>query len=235
MLKDINDIYGNPLVATDGKIGHVKDFYFDDESWIVRYLVVDTGSWLPGRQVLLSPQAFDGLGKNGDPLHVNLTKEKIANSPSIESRHPVTRQQERDYYRYYGWPAYWDGGGMWEIGGLPVPSHPAARDNLSKKVHDSLEGNHQLLSTRSVTEYDIKASDGLLGSISGFLVDHLSWAIADLVVESGPWYSGKQILISPSAVKRICYTKSEVMVKVNRSNVQRNLEDEVAKPAFSLS
>lgn len=183
MLREINDIYGNSLVATDGKIGHVKDFYFDDESWIVRYLVVDTGSWLSGRQVLLSPQAFDGFGKIGDML-------------------PVFPQQ-------------------------------AARDNLPKETDDSLDHAHPQ-STRSVTEYDIKASDGLLGCVCGFLVDHKSWAIADLVVESGPWYSGKNILISPSAVKRISYAKSKMLVKPTRATRQRTLEDEVAKPAFCL-
>lgn len=233
MLKDINDIYGIQLVATDGNIGHVKDFYFDDTSWIVRYLVVDTGSWLPGRQVLLSHHAFDGFGKNGDALPVKLTKDQIEDSPMIEPHYSVTRQQELNYYRYYGWPAYWERGSMWEVGGIPVPSQTAATDILLKEVHDPLV-NNQLQSTRLVTEYDIMASDGLLGSVRGFLVDHKSWAIADLVVESGPWYSGKHILISPSSVKRISYAKSEVLVKLNRANVQRTLEDEIAKSAFCI-
>lgn len=231
MLKDINDIYGTQLVATDAKIGQVNDFYFDEKNWIVRYLVADSGSLVPGRQVLLSPHAFNGFGKNGDALPVNLTKVQIENGPSIESHDQVTRQQERDYYHYYGWPAYWEGG-TWDLGAYQVLSRPAAADNPPDGIDDPLEDNH-LRRTRSVNKFDIEGRDGLLGSISGFLVDHKSWAIADLVVDSGPWYSGRRILISPTSVKRICDTKSEIAVNHTRAGIQRTLEDEVAKPVYA--
>ncbi|MEO5711867.1 MAG: PRC-barrel domain-containing protein [Luteolibacter sp.] len=227
MLRNINDIYGTQLAATDGTIGHVKDFYFDDGNWMVRYLIVDTGSWLTGRQVLLSPHAFDGFGPDGEVLRVNLTREQIENSPSIESHRPVTRQHERDYYQYYSWPAYWETSGMWGIGGLPVLTPPV---EIKAEV-DPLDDIH-LRSTRAVTGYGIKAAGGTLGTVSGFMVDHKSWAIADLVVETGHWYSGKQILISPAAVLGISYGGSEVSVKLTRADIKRTREDEAAKLAF---
>lgn len=232
MLKNINDIYGTTLAATDGNIGQVKDFYFDDVSWIIRYLIVDTGSWLPGRQVLLAPHAFDGFGPDGDTLAVHLTKEQIENSPSIESHRPVTRQHEKDYYHYYSWPAYWDSTGLWGIGGLPVLAPALVMDEEESRQQGSIDDVH-LRSTRSTAGYEIEATDGILGSVTGFLVDHKSWAIADLIVETGHWYAGKQILISPSSVKSISYVESTVSVKLTREDIHRTLEDKVAKAALS--
>ncbi len=228
MLRNISDIYGSQLAATDGIIGHVKDFYFDDETWMVRYLIVDTGSWLTGRQVLLSPHAFDGFGPDGEALKVNLSKDQIENSPYIESQRPVTRQQEREYYQHYNWPAYWETSGILGIGAMPILT-PAVE---TRSDADPIDDIH-LRSTRAVTGYDIKATDGTLGTVSGFMVDHKSWTIADLVVETGHWYSGKQILISPLSVLGISYANSEVSVKLTRAEIELTREDEVAKLALA--
>lgn len=230
MFRNINDIYGTKLAAKDGAIGQVKDFYFDDQNWNIRYLVVDTGSWLPGRQVLLAPHAFDGFGPDGEDLSVRLTKDQIENSPSIESHLPVTRRHERDYYHYYSWPAYWEGSGIWGVGGSPVLSPPLILEDLQDQDHDPLDDVH-LRSTKSVAGYEIEATDGSLGYITGFLVDHKSWVIADLVVEAGHWYSGKQILISPAEVRGIRSEESKVTVKLTRADIQRTREDEEAAAA----
>ena len=90
MIRSSHPLYNDQLGASDGEIGHVKDFYFDDQSWIVRYLVADTGSWLTGRQVLLSPHAISSLYQPGKLVLVNLTKQQIENSPSIELHKPVS-------------------------------------------------------------------------------------------------------------------------------------------------
>ena len=115
MLRSVKQLYGDKLGALDGEIGHVKDFYFDDQSWAVRYLVADTGSWLSGRKVLISPHALGSFEQAGKVLRVNLTRKQIENSPPIESHKPVSRQYEEDYYRYYGWPYYWQGDGLWGL------------------------------------------------------------------------------------------------------------------------
>src|SRR5664279_986053 len=125
MLRSISQLYGNKLAASDGEIGHVKDFYFDDQNWVVRYLVVDTGSWLLGRKVLISPHAFGRLHQAGKLLQVNLTRKQIEDSPSIESHKPVSRQYEEEYHRYYGWPFYWLGDGLWGMSGFPILESPA--------------------------------------------------------------------------------------------------------------
>ena len=132
MLRNTRQLYGRKLQASDGEVGQVKDFYFDDSSWAVRYLVADTGSWLSGRQVLLPPHAFE-YGRFGtteddsSPIRVNLTRKQIENSPSIASDLPVSRQYEMEYHRYYGWPEYWQDSGTWGMVGSPIlmPPPPA--------------------------------------------------------------------------------------------------------------
>ncbi len=125
MLRSTKQLYGDTLGASDGEIGHVKDFYFDDQNWAIRYLVADTVSWLAGRKVLISPHSLGRLDQAGKVLRVNLTRKQIEDSPSIESHKPVSRQYEEEYYRYYGWPYYWQGDGLWGLSGFPVLELPA--------------------------------------------------------------------------------------------------------------
>src|ERR1700721_3737798 len=119
MLRSIKQLYGKALDTTEDDIGHVKDFYFNDQLWVVRYLIADTGSWLSGRLVLISPHAFCKFHQDGESLLVNLPREPIENSPAIDSHKPVSRQYAEEYYRYYGWPVYWVGSGMRGGGGAP--------------------------------------------------------------------------------------------------------------------
>jgi uncharacterized protein YrrD len=86
--------------AHDETIGKVKDVYFDDRHWTVRYLVVSTGSWLTGRQVLLSPYALVTVNDHEQNIVANLTKKQIEDSPSLNSDKPVSRQFEESYYGY---------------------------------------------------------------------------------------------------------------------------------------
>ena len=225
MLHNIKELYGNKLVALDGDIGHVKDFYFDDKTWVIRYLVADTGSWLTGRLVLLSPHAFGKLDQYEKTLHVKLHQKQIQDSPSIESHLPVSRQYEEEYYRYYGWPAYWDGGGMWGLGGYPVVMPPPLP---VPPVHHPRADLH-LQSTRAVTGYHIQTADGTIGHVSGMMVDDRSWAIRDLVVETGHWYSGKEILFSPGKIERISYEESKVFVNLTKADIQRTAEHDLVK------
>ena len=228
MLQNIKQLYGNKLAADDGDIGHVKDFYFDDESWVVRYLVADTGSWLTGRLVLLTPHAFGKLDQNEKTLHVKLHKKKIQDSPSIELHKPVSRQYETDYYAYYGWPTYWDGNAMWGIGGYPVVLPPSKKEMESQKKYHHRDDKH-LRSMQEVIGYNIQSVDGEIGHVSNFLVDDKSWAIHELVIETGHWYSGKEILIPTSKVKRISYEEAKVFVSLTKADIQQTAENAISQ------
>lgn len=100
MLRSIRQLYGKTLGTSDGDVGHVKDFYFDDQQWVVRYVIAETGTWLLRRLVLISPDAFGNFSPEANSLLVNLTRQQIENSPVIESQKPVSRQHEEEYYGY---------------------------------------------------------------------------------------------------------------------------------------
>jgi len=214
MLHSIQQRYGEKLRATDGEIGHVKDFYFDDKTWTIRYLVADTGGWLSGRQVLISPHALGHLYHNGKVLLVNLTREQIEKSPSIDEHKPVSRQHEEEYHRYYGYPYYAETWPLWGLATYPIvaPPPPAA----AGKTHGV---DSHLRSTRVVKGYKVKASDGAIGEVADFLISGRNWVLREMLVESGHWYSGKGIQIPTENISRISYNESTVYVDAAKAAI----------------
>jgi hypothetical protein len=225
MFRSIKQLYGDKLGALDGDIGHVKDFYFDDQNWAVRYLVADTGIWLTSRQVLLSPHALGSLDQAGKVLRVKLTRKQIEGSPSIEWHKPVSRQYEEEYYRYYGWPYYWQGDGLWGMSGFPIlelpakplPGEQAFADN---RKHEGADAH--LRSAQAVNGYHIKASNGMSGHVCDFMMDDKNWAIDQLVIKIGHRFSGKEVRIPVGKVGRISYEESTVFVNLTKEVVEQS-------------
>jgi sporulation protein YlmC with PRC-barrel domain len=227
-LENTRELYGDKIAALDGNIGHVRDFYFDDNIWVIRYAIADTGSWLPGRLVLLSPHAFGKLDQHKKTLHINLQRIQIENSPPIESQKPVSRQYEADYYSYYGWPVYWSGGGLWGLTGYPGIRPPSEAEVESLRRYHHRDDKH-LRSAQEVTGYHIETAGGEIGRVSGFMVDDRSWAIPELVVEAGRWYSGKEIRIPTDKVDRISYSDSKVVVSLTKADIEKTTENHLAR------
>lgn len=234
MLQNIKTLHGKKLAASDGDIGHVSDFYFDDTSWAIRYLVANTGNWLTGRLVLISPHSLGHPATDADTLPVHLTRAQIENSPPIETDKPVSRQYELAYYHYYGWPTYWDGGGAWGLGNAPalLPFSPAERAAM---VESHAQDDPHLRSVQAVTGYSIQASDGELGTARGFMVDDQTWIIGELVAETGHWYAGKEILIPTRRITHISYEESKIFVNLTKADLQSTGENEVATGGGSNS
>jgi uncharacterized protein YrrD len=232
MYQKIKELYGKKLSATDGHIGHVTDFYFDDKTWTIRYLVVDTGAWLTGRMVLLTSHAFGpSFGKSEtepDLLTVNLTRKQIEDSPSIDTQRPVSRQYELEYYRYYGWPAYWEAGGMLGVAGFGAPELTPIPEKPSHHEHNQKDDIH-LRSTQSITGYNIQATDGAIGSVSGFMVDGRNWLIREIVVETGHWLARKEILLLPINIERISYEDSTVTINLTKEDLKQTMTNDVAQ------
>ncbi len=207
MLHSIEQRYGEKLRASDGEIGHVNDFYFDDNTWTVRYLVADTGGWLTGRRVLISPEALGHLYPNGKVLLVNLTREQIEKSPAIFEHEPVTRQQEEEFHRHYGYPYYAQSWPLWGLANYPIaaPLAPLTETQKQKRAADA-----HLRSTRAVAGYSVEASDGAIGEVADFMIDGRTWIIPEIVVECGHWYSGKRITIPTGKVSGISYDDGTV-------------------------
>lgn len=245
MLQSIKQLYGRKLGASDGDIGQVKDFYFDDRNSAVRYVVVDTGKWLPGRQVLLSPHAFGSPTPAEKVMLVNLTRKQIADGPAMETHKPVSRQYEEDYHRFYGWPYYWEGDGLWGgTRGSPILEVPYDFFPGNQKAADSKPKNADtdLRSTQAVSGYHLQATDGIIGYVCDFLMDDTTWAITQLVVKTGHRFTGKEVQVPMNLVERISYKESTVHVKIDKEAVGRCAEHRLdptgaalpAPPALAL-
>lgn len=228
MIYKAKQLYGKKLGARDGDIGRVKDIYFDDTHWAIRYVVADTGSWLSGRQVLLSPRAFERLEEDEGALLINLTRKQIEDSPSIETHRPVSRQYEAEYYNYYGWPVYWVGDGFGGLGGFSGAISVPAKDGERHHGHNQRDDVH-LRSTRAVTGYHIQTAGGLVGRVHDFAIDDQTWSISEVVVETGHWFAGREILISPRSIGGISYEQSTVFVNLTKEDIQRTADDTLAK------
>jgi hypothetical protein len=230
MLRRFHDLRSYTIGATDGDIGSVDDVYFDDLGWTVRYLVADTGTWLSGRKVLLSPAALRGFDPTGMRVRTDLTRRRIEESPSIDTQRPVSRQHETEFLSYYGYSPYWTGPYRWgasaypypEVGVLPpVTEHPvqsrvaeelAARERQSRDEH--------LRSARAVSGYGIRATDGDLGHVEDFLIDEQDWAIRYLIVDPRSWWPGPHVLIGTDWVRGVSWDESVVEVDVTRDAVR---------------
>jgi hypothetical protein len=219
MLRLAKDLKGYKLSARDGDIGKAEEFYFDDRSWAVRYLIADTGGWLGGRQVLISPYALDPARKDDHVIPVDLTKKQIENSPSLLTDKPVSRQYEFQYYSFYGWPAYWDGPLMWGNSAYPLRQGRWSATTRHKKSDDP-----HLRSTKDVTSRTIQAQDGEIGHVSDFVVDDEDWAIRYLIVDTHNWWPGKKVLISTQWIERISWEESKVFINLSRDAIKGSPE-----------
>jgi hypothetical protein len=212
--------------ATDGELGTVDQFLFDDETWAIRYLTVETGGWLGGRPVLISPISIIRTDWGAKQLDVALTKKQVENSPDINTHQPVSRQHEAEYLGYYGYPDYWGGPYLWGSAfypaGLAIPttaSTEATADRIRKESTDS-----HLRSTDAVTGYGIEAADGEIGHVAGFVVDDEAWAIRYIEVATRNWWPGKKVLVSPAWIERVSWTDSKVYVGLTREAIRNGPE-----------
>ena len=228
MLQSIKQLYGNKLGAADADIGQVKDFYFDDHHWAIRYVVAETGNWLTGRLVLLSPHAFGCIYPLGQAMLVNLTRKQIEEAPSIDTHKPVSRQYEEEYHRYYGWPCYWEGDGLWGgMRGFPVLEVPPKFASVQPPAATgpkTARPDAQLRSTQAVNGYHLQATDGVVGHVCDFLMDDKSWAINQLVIKIGHRFTGKEVKVPVSKVSHISYDESKVFLKMTTDEVERSPE-----------
>ncbi len=222
MLRSIKHSIGYRLGASDGDIGHVKDFYFDDKHWAVRYVVADTGSWISGRLVLISPHAFASLPQAGKVLPVNLNRKQIENSPAIESHKPVSRRYEEEYYQYYDWPYYWHGDAVWGMSGFPILSKKSKRFRGEPSTTTAAKQERvdvHLLSAQAVLGYQIQAGAEIVGQVTDFIMDEESWVIRYLVVNIGRRFSGKKVLLEPSVVDRTSWDESKMFVNMSKEAI----------------
>jgi hypothetical protein len=216
MLRSLDELRGYTIVGTDGDCGDAKDFLFDDVHWIVRYVVVDTGKWLPGRKVLISPFAVQDTDWAKRKISVSLSREQIEKSPGLDVDEPVSRQKEQELIDYYGWKPYWAPGGV--VGGAPVPPVPS-REAVAQS---ETEGNLCLRSAHEVNGYHIHARDGEIGHVADFIADIPSWQIRYMVVDTRNWLPGRKVLVSPLWTDNVKWADREVQVDMTQEEIKNS-------------
>ena len=224
MLRKISELRGYAIQAVDGMVGKASDFYFDDEHWTIRYLVIDTGTWLADRKVLISPTAVGPPTWAGDMLPLSLSKAEVQNSPDIDTRKPVSRQQEAVYFGTGAHPRYRGGDGLWGMGAYPGLLTTEQRFDAVMRDGRQYAGRRtsddiHLRSCGSVTGHRIHATDGDLGHVEDFLIDERTWAIHYLIVATGNWWGSRQVLIPPTWVERVNWSDATVSVGLTRQAV----------------
>lgn len=226
MLRNSSEINGYTIGATDGQLGKVTDFLFDDDTWLVRWLVIDTGSWLAGRKVLLPPSVLSHFSPVNDQFSVRLTKQQIKDSPGVDTDLPVSRQIETNTYDYYGWNPYWSsglymGGYGWGGGSMPPAAYGESLRRAQEIAAEEQEDNDlHLRSVNAVTGYHIHANDGEIGHVADFLVDDAEWGIHYIVVNTKNWWPGKKVLVSPRSIKEIDWNSRLVNLNVSRQRLK---------------
>ena len=236
MLRRVEEVYGLDIEASDGDAGTVSDLYFDDQDWIVRYLVVDTGGWLGGRRVLISPVAVAETRWDERELRVRLTKSQVEHSPDIDLDRPVSRQQIIDLHEYYGWPAYW--GGSMTMGTATPGVYPmimAGIDEVEEEMREEgpsekYRGDPHLRSARVVSGYDIHAVDGEIGHVADYLVDDKAWVIRYLLVDTRDWLPGRTVLVSPQWIERVDWAETAVHVALTKVEIETSPEYDPENP-----
>lgn len=225
MLRSVKHLQRFRIVARDGELGSVDEFYFDDQRWTIRYLVVDTGRWLPGRRVLISPYSVRSVDWIEEAVLLSVTREMVKNSPHVDTHKPVSRVQEAAYLGYYGYPWYWAGAGVW--GPAPFPAAAAAptaaEDRAlaeAAKEEARAKGDTRLRSSKEVIGYHLEAADGGLGHVEDFLVEDRSWTIRYIVVDTRNWWFGKHVLVPPDWAREISWSDRKVYVDLARQAVK---------------
>ncbi len=240
MLRSIRKMEGHTIAATDGEIGKVHDILFDDRHWTVRFLVVDTGTWLTGRRVLISPVAFSGVDWQTGNIELRLTRDQIETSPDVDTEKPVSRQHEREHFRHFGWPFYWGGTNIWGVGVTPselaiAAEYPGVMPAAAEEREGGLgigggDADRHLRSAREMMKYRLEAMDGTLGNVNDLLIDDEGWNICYLAVGTGEWFVGEHVLLSPKWIERVNLEQQKVYTDLTREEVRRGPVWDSRKP-----
>jgi uncharacterized protein YrrD len=222
MLRSVKELYNYVLKAEDGEIGRCKDFLFDDEHWTVRYMVANTGKWLPRRKVLISPISLDKPDWNSSLFPVRLTKKMIEDAPDLDEDAPVSRQYEISWGQHYRWPYYWGGSYAW--GAVPYPG-PLYNERIEENENIEADaGDDHLRSAREVTGYSIQAPDDEIGHVEDFIIDDQTWTILYMIVDTRNWLPGRKVLIAPVWINSIDWKERKVSVDLTTEQIKESPE-----------
>jgi hypothetical protein len=230
MLRNFNELISFSVAGSDGLIGEIRDCHFDDLTWTIRFFVVETGAWLGGRKVLISPIAIHDVDWLAGTLSAALTRAQVASSPDVDTNKPVSRQHEVEQFGYYGYPYYWGEMQLWGGGPKPgmslagygsehLPAEPVARAkyvDAQLALHRERGDDPHLRSFRAMERYHVHATDGEIGHFESLLVDDETWVIRYLLVNTSDWWLGHQILVAPPWIVSIDWLNATLSVDLTK-------------------
>lgn len=217
MLHTLSELVGYSVHSTDGEVGNVKNFFFDDITWEIRYLVVDVGSWLERRDVVLAISTVEQPNRKKKSFNVRLTKEQVQNSPDVDTEKPVSRQQEIAMEEYFGKLAAWVHHNLdW---GAPIPT--------GRKYPVHTKEDPHLRSVRDLFGYEIRGTDGEIGRLEGFIMDDASWHIGYLDIKAGEWLLDRSVLIPTRWIESVSWDNCCVNLHHSKSGLKTDLQTEV--------
>lgn len=210
------------LESRNGEMGPVKDVYFDDVSWKIRYFVVDTRRWLPGRKVLLSPSSLTALSESERLLKTNLTREEVKDSPSIEDELPVSRQHELALSDYFGWPQYWYAneplGYPFAVSGLDFGLEAeGTMQTLRKAASERIQrSDKHLRSAKEILEYTLVFTNGKKLPVNDLFIAFRDWTIGlvEVVID------GERKVFPSVFARDISYEDATISVDLKTEDVQ---------------
>ena len=223
MLHLARKVCGATIRAADGDIGTLEDFYFEEGRWTVRYLLVDTGRWMSGKKVLLSPMSVVGEW-NAEQVRVSLNKQQVWDSPAFDPQGPFSHDHETQVLGHFGYPYYWGASGVW--GTFDYPAALLTASSVSAADSARREGinpeSRNLRSTNKSTGYHVQATDGEIGHVDDFLIGEESWRIRYLLVDTSNWIGGKSVIVSAEAIQRTDSERAKLHVGVTREAVKHS-------------
>lgn len=222
MLRSTKDLENYTIGATDGDIGKVKDFFFDDKAWVIRYVAVDTGSWLFRRHVLIPILSIKHPDWASRRLVVSADKNQIKNSPDIDSDSSTSREHEMQYLNYYGHPYYWSASDATSPGPHPDgnPRRVANKEPVRAEWSDHQDNDPHLRSCQALIGYHVKATDGEVGHVESLLINEDTWAVQYLVVNTSNWWVGHRVLIAPEWIDVVSWQDESVSLDLDCAAVR---------------
>jgi hypothetical protein len=216
--------HGAAMQATDGAIGELADLLFDDQTWQVRWLVVDTGRWLNGRRVMIHPASLARLDMDSASLKVQLTRSQIRNSPLIDTEEHISTEMERSLHRYYGHD--------------PVACGALfCREPIARAAGSSFGRNHgsvasmaarqrrnaaqpHLRSLAEVEGYRVRATDGESSFLNNVIVDDEAWCVKSLVIDVPSWFTVRHVVVSVAMVEWFSWPERCIRLALTREAIK---------------
>jgi hypothetical protein len=231
VIRSLRDLVHYTFRADDGDAGRVHDFYFEDDTWAIRYLVADTGRWLPGKIVLLPPQAIRSFDWKDRVVHLDVTREQIENSPAAVTDEPVSRQQEEKLFDHFGWRPYWYPAPLpMDQGPELAPVRRNAPEVVNERPPSPERQDPHLRSVQEILKYDVHCQDADCGSVADVAVDDDEWVIRYLVVDTHKWLPGRKVLVAPAWTERFDWSEERVIVDLTRQHIEDSPEFDPNQP-----